>query len=251
MSKPYKCFISHSYQDSKAVSLLIKNIPSHFNPFIFPPITVSPNEFVSNALIESILDQDGLIYLKGGYSAKSFWVAFERDYSKRSGKGVSFFDPPKLEFKLDLEKPANIYIYPSYARQDADHIRKITGFMSRERFFNVWLDSAVIVNFERTLELSINRIIDMGGYFVLFWSDAASKSSFISKEIEFVCQINQNRILIALLEDISPPSWIGKNHPPWLQPVKLFGDATHSEMHCWDDLIVRIYWLVYNNNGLI
>jgi hypothetical protein len=72
-------FLSHSYRDIEAREALIGLLPTHARPFIFPPISVSPPEFVSNALMGSLLTCDAVIVIDGGYSAQSFWVAFERN----------------------------------------------------------------------------------------------------------------------------------------------------------------------------
>ena len=93
---PPKCFISHAYADGIARDSLIKSLPSGVEAVVFPPITVQPDQFVSNRLIESLLSCDGLIYLAGGASDSSFWVAFERDYALRAGKQVFLADLSKL-----------------------------------------------------------------------------------------------------------------------------------------------------------
>src|SRR5262249_34660759 len=85
---PHKCFISHSLQDTDARGRMLAHLPKSVEPFIFPPITLPPDRMVSTELITAILESDGLIYLKGGVSASSFWVAFERDYAQRAGKEV-------------------------------------------------------------------------------------------------------------------------------------------------------------------
>src|SRR5690349_18238936 len=89
---PGRYFISHSYRDAATRDALLKQLPAGVKPFIFPPIQVAPKDFVSSNLIEAILASDGLIYLDGGYSARSFWVAFERDYALRARKPVFAYD---------------------------------------------------------------------------------------------------------------------------------------------------------------
>jgi hypothetical protein len=103
---------------------------------------------------------------------------------------------------------------------------------------------------EASLRRSIQSVLGRGGYAVLFWSHEAARSSFITKEMEWVWTVNKGRILIAMLEDVPPPSWLQNDLPPWLEPVQLFGDGARSEINRWDDLIVRLYWLVYNKNEL-
>ncbi|MCI0713350.1 MAG: hypothetical protein L0154_24555 [Chloroflexi bacterium] len=67
---------------------MLELLPSEVEPYIFPPINASPLEFVSNSLIGAVLACDGMIYLNEGFSERSFWVAFERDYALRSQKNV-------------------------------------------------------------------------------------------------------------------------------------------------------------------
>jgi hypothetical protein len=52
---PAKCFISHAYADAVARDALIKRLPAGVTPFVFPPITFRPDEFVSEPLIEAEL----------------------------------------------------------------------------------------------------------------------------------------------------------------------------------------------------
>lgn len=89
---PAKCFISHAYADAAVRDALIERLPSGVTPFVFLPITVEPEAFVSDPLIDAVLDCDGMIYLRGGASDRSFWVALERDYALRVGKKVFAFD---------------------------------------------------------------------------------------------------------------------------------------------------------------
>src|SRR5215510_5881667 len=95
---PPKCFVSHSYRDRVSRKRLLKNLPPKVKPYLFPPIDVAPDDMVSNSLIEAILDQDGRIYVEGGFSDQSFWVAVERDYALRAGKTVYAFNPKMLTF---------------------------------------------------------------------------------------------------------------------------------------------------------
>lgn len=62
---PRKCFISHAYLDAEVRDRLIATFPPHVEPFVFPPITVSPDRLVSTPLIEALLGCDGVIYLRG------------------------------------------------------------------------------------------------------------------------------------------------------------------------------------------
>jgi hypothetical protein len=48
---PAKCFISHACADAAARDALIEKLPSGVTPFVFPPITVRPEEFVSEPTV--------------------------------------------------------------------------------------------------------------------------------------------------------------------------------------------------------
>jgi hypothetical protein len=63
MGIPQKVFISHSYRDADERDRLLSLLPRSVEPVIFPPITVAPEQVVSNHLIEAILGCAGLIYL--------------------------------------------------------------------------------------------------------------------------------------------------------------------------------------------
>lgn len=151
---------------------------------------VSHNMQAVNTLCSRVLLLDEAVF------AAYNWDPGTSDEQLRSKRRVVAFEPSNPAFRPEEGNPRDVFVYPSYARQDG------------------------------------------------------ARSSFIVKEIEWVWQCKRDRILVALLEDIAPPSWIGDHLPPWLSPVPLFGDGQHSQMHRWDDLIVRLYWLVYNNHQL-
>ncbi len=100
-------------------------------------ITVRPEELVSNELIAAILNCDSLIYLDGENSARSFCVAFERDYAKRTGKLVFAADPLTLAIRPDTSAALDLPIFADHTHRDYDHIRRILNFMRHERFFDL------------------------------------------------------------------------------------------------------------------
>src|SRR4030095_17207327 len=101
---PPKCFISHAYADAIARDTLIRSLPGDVEAIVFPPFVVQTDQFVSNRLIESLLACDGLIYLTGGASDRSFWVAFEGDYALRAGKQVFSADVHTLNITKHGER---------------------------------------------------------------------------------------------------------------------------------------------------
>lgn len=118
---PAKCFICHAYADAAVRDHLIKLLPTGVTPFVFPSITVWPQEFVSDPLTVAVLGCDGLIYLRGGASDRSFLVAVERDCALRSSKNILHSTPPTL---ICPETRALRSIWP--------HSRRIAAKMSSE-----------------------------------------------------------------------------------------------------------------------
>jgi hypothetical protein len=93
---------------------------------------------VSNHLIETILSCDGLIYLRGGASADSFWVAFERDYAIRAGKRVFSFDPMSGMLVRDRSKALDLAVFPIWGASDTERVVKMIEFMRDKRYFAPW-----------------------------------------------------------------------------------------------------------------
>jgi len=245
---PAKCFLSHSYADVATRDRLILELPPHVEAVVFPPITVEPDQFVSNQLIGALLDCDGLIYLRGGRSAQSFWVAFERDYALRAGKQVFAADPVTFDLTRDVESPLDLAAFASYHRDDAPRVREIADYMTRERYFDLWLDTANIKagsDFQTEISQSLADRLKRGGYAVIFWSRRASESAWVRREIEMAAQGVANfndRVLFALLDDCAIPQFWTKYQDP---SVQLYSDARRSAAHRLDDLVVRLYWLIY------
>lgn len=268
---PAKCFISHSYQDRSNCKKLLKNLPEHVRHYIFPPIAVKPDDMVSNSLIEKILDQDGLIYLKGGNSEHSFWVAFERDYALRAGKKVFSFDPTTKTFTPHIQEPLKLPVFISHAPSDREQVNEIVRFMREQRFFDAasfsFLPSTGApanrpVPNDKRIRQNIIEKINRGGYLVAFLSKHSERSEFLKAEVELALEFSRyfapeettpdfTRVLLARLDEAPLPSWLSgklEAHPESaVKPVQLFTDKTLSATNRVDDLIVRLYWLIYRN----
>ena len=245
---PKKCFISHAYADKESCNRLIKSLPTHVEAMVFPPITVPPDRLVSSELVESLLDCDGLIYLRGGASDRSFWVAFERDYALRAGKMVYSMDIDSMQLSPHVEPPSDLAAFASYHREDASHVKKIVDHLNYERHFDFWLDVTNLdagTNWQKEIEYSLKERLARGGYAVVFWSKAARQSKWVESEIrraaEEISSFN-DRVLFALLENIPLPDYWLKFQEP---AVQLFGDAERAQTQRYDDLMVRLYWLIY------
>src|SRR5262249_7790247 len=183
---PPKCFISHAYADGIARDSLIKSLPSGVEPIVFPPITVPPDQFVSNRLIESLLSCDGLIYLTGGASDSSFWVAFERDYAVRAGKQVFSADVHTLNITKHTGNALDLAVFASYHREDRPRVREVADFLNRKRHFDLWLDVQNLqtdANWQEEISYALEDRLRRG-YVVAFWSRSASESQFIREELQ-------------------------------------------------------------------
>jgi predicted transcriptional regulator len=247
-SLPAKCFISHAYADAAARERFIRSLPATVSPLVFQPVRATPHEFVSNPLIDAIRGCEGLIYLRGGASDRSFWVAFERDYALRSGKPVFCYDITTSELSLDTDRPLDLAVFPAYQHHDRAKVREICQFLGRERSFDVWLDVKELTSgglWEKETEAGLADRLRRGGYVIAFWSEAASRSRFIEKELataaEDIDRLN-DRVLFTLLDRSPIPDFWRRFDEP---SVQLYGDADRSATHRTDDLIVRLYWLIY------
>ena len=250
LALPGTCFVSHAYADDAACDWLIDMLPPDVRPVLFPPIVAEPHEFVSNALIRSILECDGLIYLQDQVSDRSFWVAFERDYALRSGKPVFAAKFSTSEIVRDSGPPLDLATYASYRPDDRAQVEKIATFLQRERHFDIWLADERLAsgeNWEDTMRRSLSERLGRG-YVIVFWSWGASESSWVRSELESAAAempAFNDRVLFALLDDCALPEfWLRFAEPS----VQLFGDSAGSSERRLDDLVVRLYWLIYRKS---
>jgi hypothetical protein len=242
-SKANKWFISHSYADADLVESLLATLPRQAVPVIFPPIKVNPEDFVSNRLIASILDSDALVYIDGGRSQESFWVAFERDYASRSGKLVYRFDPASKLLERDSRGPLDLATFASYHHADDARIRKALTYLKHERHFDMWVDKEDLeggVNWQNAIDGALRDTVARGGYAVVFWSTNSARSEFVVREIARVG--DERHVILALIDDAPVPDELAR-----YQRVPLYGDAHRAENQRLDDLVVRVYWLIHRN----
>ncbi len=105
---PSHCFISHAYRAHRAVASLLSILPVHVKPVLFDRRPRDPRTAVSDGIVPAILGCEGLIYLKGGASDRSWWVAFERDYARRAKRAVFVYDVRKKEIRPDTGRPIEL-----------------------------------------------------------------------------------------------------------------------------------------------
>lgn len=247
-SLPYgKCFISHSYKDERDLDLLRECLPKGAEPIIFPPISVSPEEMVSNNLIETIKDCDTLLYLRGGHSTQSGWVTLERDYALRNGLDVYSFEAEKVRIERDVSEPIDLPIFASYSRKDKPEVLESIAFMRKERAFDIFTEDQISPgeNVVDSLAEGLHSRLKKGGYLTLFWSNTAAKSVWVKREVLEAVKNYEGQVMPALIEPVELPEELSG-----LIPVKLYNvDKNGIDKRRLDDLIVRLYWLIYRNDS--
>lgn len=195
------------------------------------------------------MDCEGLIYLEGGASAHSFWVAFERDYALRMHKQVFAFDPATGTLRRDTSAPLDLKVFLSYSHRDAPQVRGIQTFMKDERFFDTWLDSDNLLagaDWTGALQEGIRSRIEAGGYVVVFWSQNSAQSEWVQREYTWAFQAGGRGHVLPVLLDRRPMS-LSAGELANIQPLQLYGDRQRSTRQRMDDLIVGLYWLIYKN----
>lgn len=129
-------FISHAYKDADAVAALRASLPQTVEPFIFPPIEVTPDQVVSDPLIGAIRDCRGLIYIQSEISQASFWVNFERRYASRLGKPVVAFTAgarrPFSRVEVTVGNTVAL-LWNSSITHDADLAGKLARWLREQR----------------------------------------------------------------------------------------------------------------------
>jgi len=246
LALPKKYFISHSYKDAGACQRLFEQLQRDSEPFVFPPITVPPEQMISDRLLDAIHACDGLIYIQGGASAESFWVALERDYALRVGKPVFAFDPLTGVLSRDLSSAMELRVFVSHAPSQWELAGRIVETM-QQRFIDVWSAQFKLLpgtpDWESSIRRGIEEAIEAGGYVVALWSSSAVKSLFVAAEAHLGSR-HPNRVLFAILEGEQPPvPFYAANS----DVVLVYGDDERSFVQRVDDLIVRLYWLIYRN----
>lgn len=101
----HHCFVSHSYQDAAALQACLgQRLPRRWQPYVFPRIEVSPDQAVSDRLVDAIGAAGGFVHLDTPISAASFWVGFERNMAARLGKRVYAFHPGARLFSFSRDR---------------------------------------------------------------------------------------------------------------------------------------------------
>jgi hypothetical protein len=133
---PERIFVSASYRDTAAVKKLRRSLPA-VEVISFPRAEPDPGRAVSDEIIPAILGCSGLIYLKGGASADSFWVGFERDYALRAGRQVFSYSPGTGTFRRDRSEPLPLSLTVIFHTSDEHRVRRLVRWMATERHFEI------------------------------------------------------------------------------------------------------------------
>jgi len=225
--------------DHDPVEQLRKTLPSEIQLFLFPPIEVSPWDFVSNPLIEAILACDGVIVLSGGKSEQSFWVGFERGYALRAGKPVYVFDPPSKQISqvyLDPDAPLQLPLsVHSFGHGASDIMNGIISFMATERFFDQFPDRG---GWQQAL-----NTIEKGGYLVVFISNMHLERIY-QHVANIPLRYGRNRVMLALVDECVVPESYNPNLVIRLYVPEMTSQVSSNSI---DDLIVRLYWMIFRN----
>lgn len=283
--RPARYFVSHSYRDAAARTLLVSLLPKRVRPFIFQQIDVTPDQRVSDDLVDAVNRSHGLVYLKGGASAASFWVAFERRMALRAGKPVVAFDPETRVFSkpaLKLVDPPCAFVWNGFGTGDSDVVQRAAAWLLDKR----GLDLTAARDRKRTpagaLDLkdsasSLNGKMRAGGVIVLFLSVEALEDpefyelregetrSYLTNEgvlASAVLVIWTRRPDAERLRKALATNWWKAD----LAPLKTAIDAslstadgrapiilTENGRMDWrrvDDLMVRVDYLVFRRDGI-
>jgi hypothetical protein len=215
-----------------------------------------------------------LIYIKGGSSSRSPWVAFERDYALRSGKRVYSYDGSGLA--LDDSPPLDLPVFTIYGGQDRRTVLKVLSFLRKKRSFDLFIrDEAGLVaeSWQVTVAAAAERIIvGEGGFAVWFvpteWRDAGDDAAVDRWNVEWLFrQGHSERILPVRLSDVE----LATLAEEWKltdggglrdRAIDLFRRRSHFgpglvltlfsglpitiNQNSLDDLIVRLYYMIYN-----
>jgi hypothetical protein len=268
---PKVCFISHSYKDNLPLAKLLGRLPSAIEPVVFDPVEVAPTAYVSDELVSGIMGCDGLIFIKGGQSAQSFWTVFERDLALRNRKKVFCYDPATDRIEPYEVPPSKLRLTYLKQERDNDDADKVMRWLADKRSFGLGLEHPDRVEKMQDLELWLQppeklfpalqreytQTIDAGGYLLVFLSENTVSGDFPLVEVPDYAQHRlettffvwlHRRANIRLSGDFSV---LGELPADNMFEFDTRPTASNFDHRRLDDLMVRLYWLIYRNNGLV
>lgn len=272
------CFISHSYKDTD-VRRVIQALPRGVRPIVFPPIDLSPSEFVSEHLIAALDRAKSVLVVDSPSSRQSFWVAFERHYAMQRRKRLFRYDSETNSIRLDDEPVRDLPIFASFQHRDEIVVKAVLTWLRKKRGFEFKYHPAMDNSFEdleREDRLGISdnsegvlrpmeRIWAKGGYVVAFLSDGKNMW-WVKHDMELAIEFGGDRLFVACLgrpEDVMPPDIlealggarsnkiIDLEVTPNFKPRRGLGQQDtglrlkHLNRNRVDDLMVRVLYMIY------
>lgn len=209
-------FVAHAYTDAGALRQLLGSpLPDGAVARVFPPVTVSADQRVSDDLIAAIRASDGLVYLRTKVSTASFWVAFERNYALRLGKPVYAFAPGIGTLVRDegpAVDPAVAVTWNLAVSPDSFAVRDVALQLAERHGFDILGDKwqRLDNDFRQMMDSpdGLRAKIDEGGIVLLFlsnesicggWHDYADPFAFQRAKKDFETPIGETARRFALL----------------------------------------------------
>jgi len=168
------------------MACLKRRFPNGWQPYVFPPIE-SPEQAISEHLVDALKTCDGFVYLSAPASLASFWVGFERNMAARLGKPVYAFHPgrPVLAFTRDRREAADPIVSVLFnvaIREDAQSIGKIRDRIWERYRFEIRGDQWTRIDNDtrQMIDTESGRAqkLSIGGVFLLFLSTASVCNGF-------------------------------------------------------------------------
>lgn len=248
-------FISHSYADAELglTDHCIRMLPSGVRPFVFPAITVSPEERVSDDLVAAILRCDGLIHIKSERSSQSVWVNFERDFAARNGLPVFCFDPATSSLTIDRSHPLtpNIVVWKWGDPERADMLlQEVDQHLALRNFVINQSGSARVPKDERVFEDYLNNNIvhmEHGAQLIVFACNGGPYDDYDLSFFAHKSSFFKGQTILAALEPLQDGNGSLLHWSKNSASVELFGLPGYPPID-WrrvDDLVVRLFAMMH------
>jgi hypothetical protein len=228
---------------------------------VFPRITKSPEERVSDDLVQAVLACPGLIYVSTHFSA-SFWVEFEREIALRSNRAVFEFDPETDRIEVCEAEPREVRVTAVLAPADGAYVREVSRWLKTERNLQVDIPAAPARIGEHDLEVpsSVWSSESIRTVFVLFLSRTALDDRPVMKAFRALLkapwqtvvvrleEVEDRDIVRALMRPFREADVVDKAYRSILSRLRMidvFQDVRVSDHINWnraDDLMVRIFY---------
>ena len=182
---PQRVFISHAYADQEALRGLLDRLPPGVEPVIHPPDPANPDRAVSNGIVAKVSACPGLIYLQGGASARSEWVAFEKDYAWRTGRQVFAFNPDsaRLVRHEEVLEPLTCIVVATASAEARQRVSALLQWMERERHFR--LDASVMPARIKEIPVFVGEALEEGSPIVWFVDDRVAAVANLAMDDDF------------------------------------------------------------------